>query len=313
MKTPPPSASELNGVFGPWVALLVLYLFTVPVIWSVAVTTSVDRYQTFSKDDLRLSSSNVSVAPSTLDPNRERELQVQTVSANAAYGTMVISQWALIVSLVGGLAAVVAAYYVKLTFEQTRAALAFSEDSAKAAWQAVNETIRSNQISERALLLEQRPWLMIQLDDVRINHYPGGTMLHVETTLRNVGKSPALVVKSRHVATRLLIRPPGRSEYWNDGFAVSDSYESILPQGEENAIGSTARFTVTAQRDDPEPSRFILLRMGVLYKLSGHDDLFETVVAFDLRLDSDDVARNVLGEYAHGFEITSKPSQGWMV
>ncbi|MDW9500275.1 hypothetical protein CN198_19040 [Sinorhizobium meliloti] len=295
----------------PWIAILVLFSITVPVMWTSALHTAIRDHLSYAARMLPFEGDPAPTETSSADPYRERELMAQITAANAAYGSMVISKWALVASVIGGLVAVAGAYYIKRTFDQTNSALLHAENSAIAAWEAVAETKKANQIAERAIVLEQRPWIMIGLKSIRIRTGPRTTMLDIETTLENIGRSPALMWQTNSLAARLPLFPPKREDFWRERFP---EYQTIIPHGEAGALTYTSSFTVIEPSGDidPDPSRFVLLRIGAQYSMNGTDEVFETVIAFDVILTDDRLARGVAGEYTEGFKIKSKPSQGWM-
>jgi len=295
----------------PWIAIIVLYLVTLPILWAYALDTAIRDQLVYAGQTLPIETSIPKSEASHADPYREREVMAQITAANAAYGSMVISKWALFASVVGGLVAAAGAYYVKRTFDQTNRALQHAEKSASAAWEAVEQTRKTNQIAERAMLLDQRPWITIQLESVTIrNVSKATTVIDIAATVENIGRSPALERQSVSLATRLPIWPPERDKYWREWGGVD--YQSIIPHGAGGKFRYTSSFTLQAHHQDPEPSRFVLLRIGVLYAMNGSAELFETLVAFDLILTDDRLAQGVPGAYSEGFEIKHKPGQGWM-
>lgn len=72
----------------PWIAIIVLYLVTLPILWAYALDTAIRDQLVYAGQTLPIETSIPKSEASHADPYREREVMAQITAANAAYGSM---------------------------------------------------------------------------------------------------------------------------------------------------------------------------------------------------------------------------------
>jgi hypothetical protein len=185
-----------------------------------------------------------------------------------------------------------AADYARDMIEEAEKTTRAAVVSAEAAREAVEQAKETNRIAAESIVLDQRPWLILDFDLARVSFTQHSVSATCTVTIRNIGKSPALATPigfsfSKPFPSDSVQKAARQAQE----FLNTSIPPNVIPQGEPAQI-----YTVNAT-EDYRPSSTIDFVATVLYRMIGSIRTFETTVAVRAHLPAAGSPDRVLGDY----------------
>ncbi|MCM2475592.1 hypothetical protein HGO38_19125 [Rhizobium sp. CG5] len=307
------------GDIAPYIILIVGLIAIAGTSWSTGVVATTRRSAEADQDRLMATqrmveqecslsgNSSQSCASSASATAREElmaeaGLAVQRELADIAFFTWIATLGLGTTSLILSAAGI---WWVKETLVATQRSAEATAESVTVSTRAVQEARETNRLAEVALILEQRPWLAVELTIDRIVVADGRVTIQAKTTFRNAGSSPAFV---EDLQTRFHLEPFMAN--WNDDWPPSSSLREIIFKDQP---ATYLQECTILERPDPDFRGILDVTVHARYKMNGGQTIFETRAHFRTTWDqSGPLFKRTHGEYLGPFETTPIYSPGGM-